>query len=98
MPGGAYCRTSGDRRSGLLSRTIRGRGGQDRGYPGRNGENPHVPCAQEIGRALEGARSGTRLAMNTNNEESERRAVEDLMPWHATGTLSRRDAQRVEEA
>jgi anti-sigma factor RsiW len=36
--------------------------------------------------------------MNTNNEESERRAVEDLMPWHATGTLSRRDAQRVKEA
>jgi hypothetical protein len=24
--------------------------------------------------------------------------VEDLLPWHAAGTLSRRDAQRVEEA
>ena len=34
----------------------------------------------------------------TDNEESERRAIEDLMPWHATGTLSRRDTQRVEEA
>jgi anti-sigma factor RsiW len=34
----------------------------------------------------------------TNDEESERRAIEDLMPWHAAGTLNRRDAQRVENA
>jgi anti-sigma factor RsiW len=34
----------------------------------------------------------------TNNDESERRGIEDLMPWHATGTLSRRDTQRVEDA
>src|SRR6476660_9173943 len=99
MPGCAFCRTSGDRRSGLLSREIRGRGRRDRRYPGRNGENPHVPCAQEIGGTLEVARSGTRLAMSTtNNDESERRAIEDLLPWHAAGTLSRRDTKRVEEA
>ena len=36
--------------------------------------------------------------MNTDKEESERRAIEDLMPWHAAGTLNRRDTQRVEEA
>jgi anti-sigma factor RsiW len=34
----------------------------------------------------------------TNNDEVERRAIEDLLPWHAAGTLSRRDTQRVEEA
>jgi len=34
----------------------------------------------------------------TNNDETERRAIEDLLPWHATGTLGRRDTQRVEEA
>lgn len=30
------------------------------------------------------------------NEEAERREVEDLLPWHAAGTLSRKEAQRVE--
>ena len=34
----------------------------------------------------------------TNNDDSERRAIEDIMPWHATGTLSRRDTQLVEDA
>lgn len=31
-------------------------------------------------------------------EAPERREIEELLPWHAAGTLSRRDAQRVEEA
>src|ERR1700738_2860069 len=35
--------------------------------------------------------------MMTKNE-TERRDIEALLPWHATGTLSRRDAQRVETA
>jgi len=35
--------------------------------------------------------------MNTTNNETHS-DIEDLLPWHATGTLSRRDAQRVEEA
>jgi hypothetical protein len=35
--------------------------------------------------------------MITKNE-TERRDIEALLPWHAAGTLSRRDAQRVEAA
>jgi hypothetical protein len=34
----------------------------------------------------------------TKQEAPERREIEELLPWHAAGTLSRRDAQRVEEA
>ena len=37
--------------------------------------------------------------MNTTKQEApERREIEELLPWHAAGTLSRRDAQRVEDA
>ena len=32
------------------------------------------------------------------NKRPERHKVEELLPWHATGTLSRRDADRVEQA
>jgi hypothetical protein len=35
--------------------------------------------------------------MNTKNKEAHS-DIEELLPWHAVGTLSRRDAQRVEEA
>ena len=35
--------------------------------------------------------------MNTVNE-SERSDIEELLPWHAAGTLSRSDARRVEDA
>jgi anti-sigma factor RsiW len=35
--------------------------------------------------------------MNTTNE-GERSEVEDLLPWHAAGTLGHRDMQRVEAA
>jgi anti-sigma factor RsiW len=35
--------------------------------------------------------------MNTTNKETHS-DIEELLPWHAAGTLSRRDAQRVEEA
>ncbi|HXW24281.1 MAG TPA: hypothetical protein VEK73_06010, partial [Xanthobacteraceae bacterium] len=34
----------------------------------------------------------------TTTNENERRDIEALLPWHAAGTLSRRDAQRVEAA
>jgi hypothetical protein len=34
----------------------------------------------------------------TTINENERRDIEALLPWHAAGTLSRRDAQRVEAA
>src|SRR5919109_5647842 len=37
--------------------------------------------------------------MNTMSNDAHRREdIEALLPWHAAGTLSRRDAQRVEEA
>jgi hypothetical protein len=34
----------------------------------------------------------------TEKEAPERSEIEELLPWHAAGTLSRREAQRVEEA
>src|SRR5262245_21389748 len=37
--------------------------------------------------------------MNTMNQEAtERQEIETLLPWHAAGTLNRRDAERVERA
>jgi hypothetical protein len=36
--------------------------------------------------------------MNMINKESERHEIEALLPWHAAGTLSRCDADRVEQA
>jgi hypothetical protein len=36
--------------------------------------------------------------MNTMNKEPEQSDIEALLPWHAVGTLSRRDTQRVEDA
>ena len=36
--------------------------------------------------------------MNAINEEPEHRGIEALLPWHAAGTLSRRDANRSEQA
>jgi anti-sigma-K factor RskA len=37
------------------------------------------------------------MAMNTKNKEMQE-DIELLLPWHAAGTLSRRDAARVEQA
>jgi hypothetical protein len=36
--------------------------------------------------------------MTTTLNALEREEIEQLLPWHAAGTLSRRDAQRVEQA
>src|SRR2546425_4468077 len=36
--------------------------------------------------------------MNAINKEPEHQEIEALLPWHAAGTLSRRDADRVEQA
>lgn len=36
--------------------------------------------------------------MNMMNKEPERHEIEALLPWHAAGTLSRRDSDRVEQA
>ena len=34
----------------------------------------------------------------TRDKAPEREDIETLLPWHAAGTLSRRDAERVEQA
>jgi hypothetical protein len=36
--------------------------------------------------------------MNIMNKEPERHEIEALLPWHAAGTLTRREADRVEQA
>jgi len=36
--------------------------------------------------------------MTAINKRPWRHRIEELLPWHATGTLSRRDADRVEQA
>src|SRR5213078_4632259 len=36
--------------------------------------------------------------MNAINKEPEHQEIEALLPWHAAGTLSRRDANHVEQA
>jgi hypothetical protein len=36
--------------------------------------------------------------MNMINKEPERHEIESLLPWHAAGTLNRRDSDRVERA
>src|SRR3989442_8106173 len=36
--------------------------------------------------------------MTMINKEPERHEIEELLPWHAAGTVSRRDADRVEQA
>jgi len=36
--------------------------------------------------------------MTATNKQPRRHKIEKLLPWHATGTLSRRDADRVEQA
>jgi len=36
--------------------------------------------------------------MNIMNKEPERYEIEALLPWHAAGTLNRRDSDRVEQA
>jgi hypothetical protein len=38
------------------------------------------------------------VAMTAINKRPGRHKIEELLPWHATGTLSRRDADRVEQA
>jgi hypothetical protein len=38
------------------------------------------------------------VAMTAINKQPARHEIEELLPWYATGTLSRRDADRVEQA
>src|SRR5262245_15371068 len=44
------------------------------------------------------AEESSELALNMINKERERHEIESLLPWHAAGTLDRRDAGRVEQA
>src|SRR5208337_2326418 len=101
MPEQIVYRASRDHRPRLLPREI-GRGGcRNRRYSGSDREDPHVLRAQEIIRAPQGAGDRSRLAMNTDMNtanENERNEIEDLLPWHAAGTLSAREAQSVEAA
>src|SRR6186997_700785 len=99
MPGQALGRSPGNHRSRVLPREIGGGSRRDRRHPGSDRKDAHVLCAQEALGASQGARNRSRLAMNAMKQEApERQEIEELLPWHAAGTLSRRDAQRVEEA
>src|SRR5689334_15284823 len=99
MPGRTLGGSPGNHRPRLLPREVGGGSGRDRRHPGGNREDAHVLRAQETFGAPQGARNRSRLAMNAMKQEApEREEIEALLPWYAAGTLSRRDAQRVEEA
>src|SRR4051812_45658016 len=99
MPDQAFSGTSRDRRSCLLPREVSRGSGEDRRSTGEHCEDAHVLCAKAAGGAAQGSGSGTRLAMNMiKNKAAEREEIEALLPWHAAGTLSRRDAHKVEQA
>jgi hypothetical protein len=44
------------------------------------------------------AEESSEAAMDMINKERERHEIESLLPWHAAGTLDRRDIERVERA
>jgi hypothetical protein len=44
------------------------------------------------------AEESSEMALNMLNKERERHEIESMLPWHAAGTLDRRDAERVEQA
>src|SRR4051794_17863239 len=95
----AFAGPSRDHRPRLLPREVGGRGCRDHWHPRSDSEDAHVLCAQEIGGSLERGWSRKRLAMMTTSKQApEREEIESLLPWHAAGTLSRSDAERVERA
>ena len=57
----------------------------------------HVRRAQPVAELLK-AEESSELALNMIDKERERHENESLLPWHAAGTLDRRDAERVERA
>src|SRR5450830_803918 len=97
MPDRAVGRAPGDHRPRLLPREVGGRSGRNRRHPEGDRKDAHVLRTQEIIGAPEGARNRSRLAMNSMNKQAHGE-IEELLPWHAAGTLSRSDARRVEEA
>src|SRR5262245_64441626 len=98
MPRRTFGGTSGDHRTRVLPREIGRRGSRDRWHPGEHGQDAHVLRAQAAGGAAQVGGNRKRLAMNAINEEPEYQEIEALLPWYAAGTLSRRDANRVEPA
>src|SRR5262245_14721083 len=57
----------------------------------------HVRRTQPVAELLK-AEESSEKALNMINQERERHEIESLLPWHAAGTLDRRDAERVEQA
>ena len=57
----------------------------------------HVRRTQPVAELLK-AEESSETALNMINKERERHEIESLLPWHAAGTLDRRDAERVEQA
>jgi hypothetical protein len=57
----------------------------------------HVRRTQPVAELLK-AEGSSELALNMINKERERQEIESLLPWHAAGTLDRRDAERIERA
>jgi hypothetical protein len=57
----------------------------------------HVRRTQPVAELLK-AEESSEMALNMINKERERHEIESLLPWHAAGTLDRRDAERVERA
>jgi hypothetical protein len=57
----------------------------------------HVRRTQPVAELLK-AEESSEAALNMINKERERRKIESLLPWHAAGTLDRRDAECVERA
>ncbi len=57
----------------------------------------HVRRTQPVAELLK-AEESSEAALNMINKERERHEIESLLPWHAAGTLDRRDAECVERA
>src|SRR5262245_26698203 len=57
----------------------------------------HVRRTQPVAELIK-AEESNELALSMINKERERHEIESLLPWHAAGTLDRRDAERVERA
>ena len=57
----------------------------------------HVRRTQPVAELLK-AEESSELALSMINKERERYEIQSMLPWHAAGTLDRRDAERVERA
>ena len=57
----------------------------------------HVRRTQPVAELLK-AEESSEMALSMIDKERERQEIESLLPWHAAGTLDRRDTERVERA